>query len=1293
MFSNRSGLAVSLLSLLQGSSAAFNPVGGPITGDITKYETTVPGNPSATVIFADIVAPSGSTVVVDFASSTEPGISSTRTNTPSIPPCLGDPCTVTLTPVRFAPSVETWIQHLRTTVTVPESSTPVLHFHAIEYGQATYGQSSTTPASPPAAHTTAPAKKPSRTQIPRSSQRPSQLSPSGTPRSETTPSDTAQGSGSNTPPSSQVGSSPSTAPAGSIPLVKGTTKSGQSDTPSPGNPAKTPPTSPTDNTSGSPTPSNPNLSAANTAGQSKTNIGQSSSSQSAASGTHTSGTNASVSPTATSITPSTTSGPSQTTTTPKSDDASTSVTLSLGDSPDSQEMVSMLSTLTGTSSAEIAALLSAEQTEAAATTEAWDDLMSEMPTETITATGAAQATEGVTVAGWLGKLSNNVQNADLKDKNTWNQVHGNLRKAQERISDYVEHRKSSSSSGGGSSDGSCSSGGGILSIFKAASCFVDKATNEIKRGSKNIGNLINSGWDLTKQGISEIKDEMPALEKMTSETEQQFKNNIRNFSEITEALEELEEKEKEEEEKATQSESATATDSTTSTSTGTQTTTTSTTTTTAASSSEITCSPECTACSSAANLAASLKKRRSQHEDSNSFKKRHLDPLNGFENTLEYVEEAVKKSGTTIVEHKANGKLTSSRYMKFDQAAGRLYVQDLVGCTAVAIVSEMGAWLGHFWESPTMMAENYPDTFKDQATNAIKSGDPEEDGTPAAYPLGDAGNILDPANNAQIFIMTPQKDGKMMYPTTVGWLEDVLTGESSKWPGVQITKHLYDKPPPVDYSGVDEIEDLREREAEKQKRENEVLFKYNKNGDSKGRVLVEFDPYQNINPEDAYDPDDQDPPKAIWRVLMENDEHLEQWCPRQNQQNGKNQKRAAACRLTSISSTGTTTDASTTSTGMISAASTTPSGTNTVASTTATTTSAMCDLEVYDSTYSVCSCSSTNSGHTLKHAIAKPSGTKCSDIKTFPMTSFIQVATAVPTSAICANVQKDLNGNEGAFCQCSTTSNKEVLVTLPYAMGSLTVLDQCAEITEWPSNTVPYTTAAQTQPTVTVTDYTSTDIGNGNVFVFTAGKEYYDYTKYGDPSATGPITKTTGLGDPIKEIVYDYTSTNEGGTMYAYAEATGDGDGNVAPVGSPTATSVPAPTENCVKFVVVDKDLQKYGSKYDQFLFTFWGIENWADSTDIERDIEAVLKDNGVTKSISIEANTGRWGTVAMWNNGDEENLTSEVVDGLMGLGAARPNCKLIPKTSSDQYFQVKDSAPEEMDYIYDNYPKYISSP
>ncbi|OQE15724.1 hypothetical protein PENSTE_c027G05559 [Penicillium steckii] len=112
----------------------------------------------------------------------------------------------------------------------------------------------------------------------------------------------------------------------------------------------------------------------------------------------------------------------------------------------------------------------------------------------------------------------------------------------------------------------------------------------------------------------------------------------------------------------------------------------------------------------------------------------------------------------------------------------------------------------------------------------------------------------------------------------------------------------------------------------------------------------------------------------------------------------------------------------------------------------------------------------------------------------------------------------------------TATSQTLAVVSLPYVMGSMTVLNECAATTEFPDDPILFT-PTQTQPTHTVTDYTSTEM-NGNVWLFTAGAEYQNYNNEGAFSVDGPLTQTTGLGEATKEIVHNYITTNDGGTTY-----------------------------------------------------------------------------------------------------------------------------------------------------------------
>ncbi|CAI7611294.1 unnamed protein product [Penicillium pancosmium] len=121
--------------------------------------------------------------------------------------------------------------------------------------------------------------------------------------------------------------------------------------------------------------------------------------------------------------------------------AQTSTSTSLPNSPDMTQISSMLATLTGASSAEVAAMLSHRPTDTA--TVAWADLASEMSQiPTGTTIGEAVATQGIELAGWLTNLNGNVQKANLKDKKTQDHVKTNLEEAGRQLDDYVQAKNS-----------------------------------------------------------------------------------------------------------------------------------------------------------------------------------------------------------------------------------------------------------------------------------------------------------------------------------------------------------------------------------------------------------------------------------------------------------------------------------------------------------------------------------------------------------------------------------------------------------------------------------------------------------------------------------------------------------------------------------------------------------------------------------------------------------------------------------------------------------------------------------
>ncbi|KAJ6035923.1 hypothetical protein N7540_000202 [Penicillium herquei] len=143
-----------------------------------------------------------------------------------------------------------------------------------------------------------------------------------------------------------------------------------------------------------------------------------------------------------------------------------------------------------------------------------------------------------------------------------------------------------------------------------------------------------------------------------------------------------------------------------------------------------------------------------------------------------------------------------------------------------------------------------------------------------------------------------------------------------------------------------------------------------------------------------------------------------------------------------------------------------------------------------------------------------------------------------------------------------------------------------------------------------------------------------------------------------------------------------------------TTVSIPTATEFCAKYVIPNEDtsLDKYGSKYDQFIFAMWGIQ-WPGADHVETDIEGFLANCGVTADIHVSVDTAEWGTVAMWNNGENYVLTSCIKESIKALGGGTPDCVWIYDVSEDVSYSAKDSADAEMTWIYNNHKSVISAP
>lgn len=209
-------------------------------------------------------------------------------------------------------------------------------------------------------------------------------------------------------------------------------------------------------------------------------------------------------------------------------------------------------------------------------------------------------------------------------------------------------------------------------------------------------------------------------------------------------------------------------------------------------------------------------------------------------------------------------------------------------------------------------------------------------------------------------------------------------------------------------------------------------------------------------------------------------------------------------------------------------------------------------------------------------------------------------------------------------------------------------------------------------------------------------------------SVTGTTTVTLGTVvatiDPAETTVVevDYatdlasTSTTSKSTTKTSNSETKTSTTTKKTTSTTTTVTIPTATEACAKYVIENEDttLDKYGSKYDEFIFVMWGIQWGAlESDDVEGEITGILEGCGITEDIHITANTAKWGTVAMWNNGENDVLTSCVKLRIKALGGGTPDCEWIYVTSEDVEYPVEDSAEAEMSWIYTNHATAISAP
>lgn len=90
--------------------------------------------------------------------------------------------------------------------------------------------------------------------------------------------------------------------------------------------------------------------------------------------------------------------------------------------------------------------------------------------------------------------------------------------------------------------------------------------------------------------------------------------------------------------------------------------------------------------------------------------------------------------------------VSSSQFVAFDNSEHNIYVSGLEGCTSVIVVSRLGAFASHHWETPSFSFTGPNDQFQADVINYL---------TTALQPLGAPGSTFGDSATTHIYIMTP----------------------------------------------------------------------------------------------------------------------------------------------------------------------------------------------------------------------------------------------------------------------------------------------------------------------------------------------------------------------------------------------------------------------------------------------------------------------------------------------------------------------------------------------------------
>lgn len=217
-------------------------------------------------------------------------------------------------------------------------------------------------------------------------------------------------------------------------------------------------------------------------------------------------------------------------------------------------------------------------------------------------------------------------------------------------------------------------------------------------------------------------------------------------------------------------------------------------------------------------------------------------------------------------------------------------------------------------------------------------------------------------------------------------------------------------------------------------------------------------------------------------------------------------------------------------------------------------------------------------------------------------------------------------------------------------------------------------------------------LGNSDVITVPTGVTGTTTVTLGTVVATIDPAELTVIAVVLATDVGSTSTTSDSTTSTSKSESTTST--TTKKTTTSTTVTVPTATEFCVKYVIENEEtsLDKDGSEYDEFVFVMYGIQ-WPGADHVETDIDGFLADCGITADIHVAVDTTEWGTVAIWNNGENDVLTTYVKDSIEALGGGTPSYTWIYKTSEADNYTAKDSAEDEITWIYDNHSSVISAP